>query len=84
MDIPPYVSASGGRAQLYGLNLVGLKRRGFSDEAIATLKKAYKIIFRSGLTQEEACRRVTDEMSDSREAMHLVDFMKSSKRGVTR
>jgi UDP-N-acetylglucosamine acyltransferase len=84
MDIPPYVSASGGRAQLYGLNLVGLKRRGFSDDTIATLKKAYKIIFRSGLTQEDAFRRVTDEMSDSREAMHLVDFMKSSKRGVTR
>ena len=84
MDIPPYVSASGGRAQLYGLNLVGLKRRGFSDETIATLKKAYKIIFRSGLTQEDACRRVTEEMSDSREAMHLVHFMKSSKRGVTR
>ncbi len=83
-DIPPYVSAAGNRAQLYGLNLVGLKRRGFSDDTINTLKKAYKIVFRSGLTQEEAFRRVTDELAASKEAMHLVEFMKSSKRGVTR
>jgi UDP-N-acetylglucosamine acyltransferase len=83
-DIPPYVSAAGNRAQLYGLNLVGLKRRGFTDEAIATLKKAYKIIFRSGLTQEEAFRRIQDEFSASPEVMHLVEFMKTSKRGVTR
>lgn len=84
MDIPPYVSASGGRAQLYGLNIVGLKRRGFSEEAIATLKKVYKTVFRSGLTQEEAFQKVMDEHADSKEAMHLVEFMKSSKRGVTR
>jgi UDP-N-acetylglucosamine acyltransferase len=84
MDIPPYVSASGGRAQLYGLNLVGLKRRGFSEETINILKKVYKIIFRSGFTQEEAFRRVESEFGSSREAMHLVEFMKSSKRGVTR
>lgn len=83
-DIPPYVSAAGNRAQLYGLNLVGLKRRGFSDEAINTLKKAYKVIFRSGLTQDEAFRKVQDEYSASEEAMHLVEFMRSSKRGVTR
>jgi len=84
MDIPPYVSASGGRAQLYGLNLVGLKRRGFSEDTINILKKVYKIIFRSGFIQEEAFRRVESEFGDSREAMHLVAFMKSSKRGVTR
>ncbi len=83
-DIPPYVSAAGNRAHLYGLNLVGLKRRGFGDDTINTLKKAYKIIFRSGLTQEDAFRRVSEELSSSREAMHLVEFMKSSKRGVTR
>jgi UDP-N-acetylglucosamine acyltransferase len=84
MDIPPYVSASGARAQLYGLNLVGLKRRGFGEDAIASLKKAYKIIFREGLTQEEAFRRVAGELGASPEAMRLVAFMKSSKRGVTR
>jgi UDP-N-acetylglucosamine acyltransferase len=83
-DIPPYVSASGNRAKLYGLNLVGLKRRGFSDEVISNLKKAYRIIFRSGLILEEALDRVKSELSGSQEAMHLIDFMKNSKRGITR
>lgn len=84
LDIPPYVSAAGNRARLYGLNLVGLKRRGFGDGTINTLKKAYKIIFRSGLTQEEALRKSIEEFPESREVAHLVEFMKSSKRGVTR
>jgi UDP-N-acetylglucosamine acyltransferase len=83
-DIPPYVSAAGNRAQLYGLNLVGLRRRGFSDETINSLKKAYKIIFRSGFTTEEALRKAREAFSSSREVMHLVEFMGSSKRGVTR
>lgn len=83
-DIPPYVSAAGNRAKLYGLNLVGLKRRGFSDEAISNLKKAYRIIFRSGLILEEALARVKAELGDSPEAMHLMEFMKNSKRGITR
>jgi UDP-N-acetylglucosamine acyltransferase len=83
-DIPPYVSAAGNRAKLYGLNLVGLKRKGFSDAVIATLKKAYKIIFRSGLTQDEALRRALDEFPEAPEVRMLVDFISTSKRGVTR
>ena len=83
-DIPPYVSASGNRAKLYGLNLVGLKRRGFSEQSIANLKKAYRIIFRSGLILEEALAKVKAELGDSPEAMHLMEFMKNSKRGITR
>jgi UDP-N-acetylglucosamine acyltransferase len=63
---------------------VGLRRRGFGEESITALKKAYKIIFRSGLTQEEAYRKVHEELPGSPEAMHLVEFLKSSKRGVTR
>ena len=84
MDIPPYVSAAGNRAQLYGLNLVGLKRKGFTEQTITTLKKAYKIIFRSGLTQDEAIRKTRDEFPDSREVAHLIDFVQTSKRGITR
>lgn len=84
LDIPPYVSAAGNRARLYGLNLVGLKRRGFSENSISTLKKAYKIMFRSGLTQDVAFRKVQEEYGLAPEAMRLVHFMKSSKRGVTR
>lgn len=83
-DIPPYVSAAGNRAKLYGLNLVGLKRKGFSEEVINTLKKAYKIIFRSGLTLEEALAKAASEFPDSAEVNHLVEFIRNSKRGVTR
>ena len=83
-DIPPYVSAAGSRAKLYGLNLVGLKRRGISDETIKVLKKAYKIIFRSGLTLEAALNKVTEEFPDAAEVNHLVQFVQDSKRGVTR
>ncbi|HEY6010405.1 MAG TPA: acyl-[acyl-carrier-protein]--UDP-N-acetylglucosamine O-acyltransferase, partial [Nitrospirota bacterium] len=84
LDIPPYVSAAGNRAQLYGLNLIGLKRKGFSDQTIATLKKAYKIIFRSGLTQEEALQKTQDEFPASAEVAKLVEFIRTSKRGITR
>jgi UDP-N-acetylglucosamine acyltransferase len=84
LDIPPYVTAAGNRAKLYGLNLVGLKRRGFTEQTIAMLKQAYKIIFRSGLTQEDALSNVMAELASCPEAVHLVEFIKSSKRGVTR
>ena len=84
LDVPPYVNATGNRAQLYGLNTIGLKRKGFSDEVINNLKKAYKIIFRSGLTLDEAFQKVLSEFGDSKEVLHLVDFMRHSKRGVTR
>jgi UDP-N-acetylglucosamine acyltransferase len=83
-DIPPYVSAAGNRAQLYGLNTIGLKRRGFSDAVISNLKKAYKIVFRSGMTIDEAIKKVADEFPDCREVNYFVDFMRHSKRGVTR
>jgi UDP-N-acetylglucosamine acyltransferase len=84
LDIPPYVSAAGNRAQLYGLNLVGLKRNGFSDEIINNLKKAYKIIFRSGLRLEESIETALREVPDSKEIRHLIEFIRSSKRGITR
>jgi UDP-N-acetylglucosamine acyltransferase len=84
LDVPPYVNATGNRAKLYGLNIVGLKRKGFSDEVISDLKKAYKVIFRSGLTQDEAFKKAAEEFPHSKEVNYLVDFMRNSKRGVTR
>lgn len=84
LDVPPYVNATGNRAQLYGLNLVGLKRKGFSEKTLGDLKKAYKIIFRSGLTLEDAIQTALTDSPDSREVQHLVDFIRKSKRGVTR
>jgi len=83
-DVPPYTNVSGNRANLHGLNLVGLNRRGFSDESISALKKAYRIIFRSGLTLDEAKVRVKAEVEMTDEVKHLVEFMGKSERGVTR
>jgi UDP-N-acetylglucosamine acyltransferase len=84
LDVPPYVNATGNRAQLYGLNTIGLKRKGFSDEVIGNLKKAYKIIFRSGLTHDDAFKKAVEAFPNSKEVNYFVDFMRNSKRGVTR
>ena len=83
-DIPPYVIASGDRAKLHGLNSVGLKRHGFSQETLSLLKKAYRIIFRIGITLNEAIERVTAEVEQVPEVVNLIDFIKSSRRGITR
>ena len=83
-DIPPYMIAAGDRATLHGLNLVGLKRQGFSRDTLSMLKKAYRLIFRIGLTQNEAIERVAAEVEQVPEVVSLVEFIKSSERGITR
>jgi len=87
-DIPPYVMAVVSRRQrgsgLHGLNLIGLKRNRFPAETIAELKKAYRILFRSGLPLQEALARAAAETAPLPEIRHLLDFVQSSKRGVQR
>lgn len=83
-DIPPFVIVSGDRARLHGLNSVGLKRYGFSTDARLALKKAYRIFFRIGLTLNEAIERVAAEVEQLPEVIQLIDFIKSSQRGITR
>jgi UDP-N-acetylglucosamine acyltransferase len=83
-DVPPFVIAAGDRAKLHGLNRVGLKRHGFSTDAIATLKKTYRLIFRIGLTLNEAIERVRAEVGHAPEVDYLLDFIKASERGMTR
>jgi UDP-N-acetylglucosamine acyltransferase len=84
-DIPPYMLAAGDRAKLYGLNSVGLKRHRFSEEAIRALKKAYRIIFRSGMTLENALKGIEeDPISQLQEVRHLLHFIQHSKRGTSR
>jgi UDP-N-acetylglucosamine acyltransferase len=83
-DIPPYLIAAGDRANLHGLNKVGLQRHKFSDHSIAQLKKAYRIIFRIGLTVNEAVERVIAEVENTPEVLNLVDFIKTTQRGITR
>ena len=83
-DIPPFTMASGARAKLYGLNTVGLKRRGFSEETINTLKKAYKILFRDKLSLKEAIEKINQELPDIPEIRHLIEFIEANKRGICR
>jgi UDP-N-acetylglucosamine acyltransferase len=83
-DVPPYVIAAGDRAILHGLNRVGLKRHGFSDRAMAALKKTYRILFRYGLTLNEAIQRVHAEVEIVPEVETFIGFIKASSRGVTR
>jgi UDP-N-acetylglucosamine acyltransferase len=83
-DIPPYLIAAGDRANLHGLNKVGLQRHQFSEHCIAQLKKAYRIIFRIGLTVNEAVERVLAEVENTPEVLNLVDFIRNTQRGITR
>jgi UDP-N-acetylglucosamine acyltransferase len=84
LDIPPYVKAQGNRARLFGLNTVGLKRRNFPPEAIRHLKQAYRLLFLSGLNTSQALERIATELPACAEVQHLVHFIKTSERGITR
>jgi len=85
MDIPPYTLAAGAPSKLFGLNIVGIKRHQFSKETVRALKKAYRIIFRSGLTLQKALGTLKeDEISRTPEVQHLIDFIQNSERGITR
>ena len=83
-DIPPYTTAAGERAKLYGLNAIGLKRQNFSDDKIKDLKKAYKLLFRSKLTLKEALEKLKKEVEYSEEVKNLVEFIEKNKRGICR
>ncbi len=83
-DIPPYVIAAGDRATLHGLNNVGLKRQKFSKTTLRQLKKAYRIVFRIGLTVKQASERVKAEVEQIPEVINFMDFIIKSNRGVTR
>ncbi|MGV8074662.1 MAG: acyl-ACP--UDP-N-acetylglucosamine O-acyltransferase [Syntrophobacteraceae bacterium] len=85
MDVPPFMLATGNPAKLYGPNMVGLRRSGFSTKAIQALKKSYKILFRSGLPLTARIEKVREEVEAFPEVEMLLQFMiESSKRGFTR
>ncbi|MBU1702447.1 MAG: acyl-ACP--UDP-N-acetylglucosamine O-acyltransferase [Candidatus Eisenbacteria bacterium] len=83
-DVAPFVKAAGNPLRNYGLNSVGLQRRGFSPEVQAALKKVYRIFFRSGLRVEEALKRIRTELPNFPEAEAFCHFAETSKRGITR
>jgi UDP-N-acetylglucosamine acyltransferase len=83
-DVPPFCNATGDRARLCGLNLEGLKRRGFTTTAIDALKKAYRIIFQSKLKTKDALEKVRREVSPTAEIDILLAFIAQSQRGICR
>ena len=83
-DVPPYCNATGDRARLKGLNLEGLKRRGFSREQIDAIKKAYRILFQSGMTAKAAVKKAKKEIPGSVEVERLATFVENSRRGICR
>ena len=85
LDVPPYMLVEGNPPRVYGPNLVGLRRRGFSREAIQALKEAYRLLYRTpGLRLEEALEQLLQAFGTHPEIRHLVDFFHNSRRGVIR
>lgn len=79
-DIPPFMMADGHRAEVVGLNLVGLKRAGFSQQQRTVIKQAYKLIYRSGLKLQDALERLADNPDE--QVQHMMNFIRGSKRGI--
>ena len=83
-DVPPYVKVSGSPAAPHGFNSEGLKRRGFSSDALMEIKRAYKTLYRSGLTLEEAKVQLTLQASEHAEVQIMADFLNRTQRGIVR
>jgi UDP-N-acetylglucosamine acyltransferase len=84
MDVPPYCIAQGNRAELAGLNTVGLGRSGFTEEQIARIKEAYRLLFRSKLGLQQALAELKTQFAGKSEIEELMQFVTTSKRGLTR
>ena len=83
-DVPPYVMAAGNSASPYGINAEGLKRRGFSPEALMGLKRAYRALYKSGLMLDEARAKLEEDVKTCPEIQPILDFLAVSKRGIIR
>jgi UDP-N-acetylglucosamine acyltransferase len=83
-DIPAYVMANGNTATPHGINVEGLRRRGFSADTLTYLKRAYKIIFRQGLTREQVLPLLQDLAAEDSAVQLLIDSLQSSSRGIIR
>jgi UDP-N-acetylglucosamine acyltransferase len=83
-DVPPYLMAAGNTAQPYGINTEGLKRRGFTADAITALKRAYRTLYKSGLMLEEAKVKLAQEAAQQPDVALFVEFLELSKRGIIR
>jgi len=83
-DAPPFAIIQGNHAKCYGLNRIGLRRRGYSKETIEKLNHAYHLFLSAKLNTTQAIERIRAEISDCKEVDLLVEFIESSKRGVVK
>jgi UDP-N-acetylglucosamine acyltransferase len=83
-DVPPFILVAGQPASPRGLNSEGLKRHGFSGDTLELLRKAYKIVYRSGLKAEEAIEELSRVGAQSPEIQAMAEFIKASTRGIVR
>ena len=83
-DLPPYVMAGGDTLKPFGINSEGLKRRGFSSDTIQQIKRAYKVIYRSGLKAEEAVEQLNKLAEQTPEVKIMADFVANAPRGILR
>lgn len=83
-DVPAYVTVSGSPAEAKTINIEGLRRRGFSSEAIGQLRRAFKILYRQGLTLDIALQRLETMLRDTPEVKVLIDSVRASERGIVR
>ena len=83
-DVAPFVKVAGSPPRLAGVNTIGLERRGFSAECRTALQRAYRLLFREGITAEEAVARMRETLGAVPEVEHLARFTETSTRGLTR
>ncbi len=83
-DVPPFMLADGNPAETRTINKVGMERHGVSDTAQTAMRMAYKILFREGLTIPNALARIETELPKLAEVQHLVEFVRSSQRGISK
>lgn len=83
-DLPPFVTVAGNPAKPHGINSEGLRRRGFSAEGIAAIKRAYRALYRSGLSLEEARERIAEVAVVEKEVAPFAEFIATSGRGIVR
>lgn len=84
VDVPPFVTAAGSPLRFTGLNSIGLKRRGFSNEDISSIKTAYDVIYNSGLNVSQAKEKLKNDYADNEFVKTIIEFLDKSKRGIVR
>jgi len=82
-DVPPYIIVAGTPVKYSGLNVIGLRRRGFSNEDIGTLKEAYNYLYDKSLNISQAKAKIDAELSDNKHVKNVLDFLERSKRGIS-